>query len=215
MSRSRNITISRNSDANIDEDHWLKQFEKSLQKEAVQPRRTDESLFDQIHAVMNGTKSKYSSVDDAVKEMKERSGLVAYLSKAQSISNKKVAQDVNNVFDKKSPGKIDAVVVPAAIKKCPEIKVTIENYIKTTNGNLSLPAVFEHIKSIHKTDVQDADWEDNNLLEFINNLNSKEKQKYNNKDRDYSNLGLADDSNNSDIDISNSDAFAILNPAKM
>jgi hypothetical protein len=214
MSRSRNLTISRNSDSNIEEDHWLKQFEKSLKKESVQSRNVDQSLFDQISSIMNGAKSKYSSVDDAVKEMKERSGLAAYLSKAESLSNKKVAQDVNDTFDKKVPGNIDKVIIPSAIKKCPSIKTTIENYIRSTNGNLALPAILEHIKSIHKEDVQDADWEDSNLLKFISQVNVSERQKHP-TNKDYSSLGLADDSNNTDIDPSNSDAFNILQPAKI
>ena len=64
--------ISRNADESIDEDHWLKQFQKSLQKDAVQPRSVDSSLFDQISNIMNG-KPKYTSVQSAVEDMKNRS----------------------------------------------------------------------------------------------------------------------------------------------
>src|SRR5258708_11632336 len=97
--------ITRNSDENISEDHWLKQFEKSLQKGAVQPR-TQQSLFDQINSIMN-QKSKYPSVEAAVEDMKERSGLTAYLTKVKraeveaSETTKKVAADNNNVIEKK------------------------------------------------------------------------------------------------------------------
>jgi hypothetical protein len=82
---SRNIryqpAITRNSDENISEDHWLKQFEKSLQKSAVQPKK-QQSLFDQINNIMNRT-SKHSSVEAVVDDMKERSGLTAYLKKSE------------------------------------------------------------------------------------------------------------------------------------
>src|SRR5277367_3622508 len=97
--------ITRNSDENISEDHWLKQFEKSLQKSAVQPK-TQQSLFDQINNIMNRT-SKHSSVEAVVDDMKERSGLTAYLKKAEieepqeMSATKKVATDVNNVIHKK------------------------------------------------------------------------------------------------------------------
>jgi len=74
--------ISRQNDQSSSEDKWLNNFEKSLQKDAVQSRQQDSSLFDQINSIMNGgTKSKFSSVEAAVEEMKERSGLSAYLDK--------------------------------------------------------------------------------------------------------------------------------------
>jgi hypothetical protein len=44
--------ISRNADEFIEEDHWLKAFERNLQKGAVQTRE-QVSLFDQINSVMN------------------------------------------------------------------------------------------------------------------------------------------------------------------
>ena len=81
-----NSIVNRNSDENVSEDHWLKQFEKTLQKGAVQSVSKD-SFYDQINAIIGGTKSKYSSVADAVEDMKERSGLTAYLN-TQSAENK-------------------------------------------------------------------------------------------------------------------------------
>lgn len=77
--------ISRQSDEPISEDHWLKQFQKNLAKSGVQSRSVDSSLFDQINSIMNG-KSKYPSVEAAVEDMKERSGLTAYLDKINKVS---------------------------------------------------------------------------------------------------------------------------------
>lgn len=59
------------------------QFEANLNKDAVQPRRVDESIFNQINSIMNG-KSKFTSVDAAVRDMQDRSGLTAYLKKSES-----------------------------------------------------------------------------------------------------------------------------------
>jgi hypothetical protein len=73
--------ITRSSDESISEDHWLKKFEKSLQKGAVQPK-VQQSLFDQINSIMNRT-SRHPSVEAAVEDMKERSGLTAYLTKVK------------------------------------------------------------------------------------------------------------------------------------
>src|SRR5271170_1274484 len=120
--------VSRQSDENISEDHWLKNFQKSLLKGAVQPRAVDSSLFDQINSIMNG-KSKYTSVDHAVADMQERSGLTAYLDKvsksSEEESNKtKTASDNHNIIDKEVKGKI----LPKVFQKCPQIKTTLENY---------------------------------------------------------------------------------------
>ena len=77
-SRSQGI-ISRESDSSLREDSWLNEFKKNLDKTAVQSKRVDDSLFDQINSIMNG-KSKYTSVSAAVEDMMQRSGLTSYLS---------------------------------------------------------------------------------------------------------------------------------------
>src|ERR1022692_417356 len=74
MSKNSNrhqSVITRQSD-NESDDHWLKAFENNLQKGAVQPYSND-SVFEQINSIMNG-KSKYTSVQNAVESMLERSG---------------------------------------------------------------------------------------------------------------------------------------------
>ena len=100
--------ITRNSDENISEDHWLKNFEKSLQKGAVQPR-VQQSLFDQINSIMNRT-SKHPSVEAAVEDMKERSGLKAYLTKVKmSETEKSDASVIKNAGDEQSGQIIEAL----------------------------------------------------------------------------------------------------------
>ena len=94
--------VNRNSDENLSEDHWLKQFEKNLQKGAVQSRNQD-SIFDQINSIMN-RKSKYPSVDAAVEDMKARSGLTAYLDKVKQAENdeqvtKKASDNHNEILN--------------------------------------------------------------------------------------------------------------------
>lgn len=204
--------VSRQSDSAIDEDHWLKQFQKNLEKGAVQPRQ-DRSLFDQINTIMN-TKSKYPSVDAAVEDMKERSGLTAYLDKVKhsnetSESTTKTAGDNNQAFDKK----VD--LTPIVIKKKPNIKTTLENYIKDTKGNLPVPAIIEKLRSIHQSDVSDAkDWDDDNLIRLVSSLNLEAKKNNPASYEDYSNLGSRDSITDSEIDPSNTDAFFALNPVK-
>lgn len=81
--------ISRQSESYIDEDNWLYKLEKSLEKSAVQPRTIDQSIFDQISSIMNNkNKSKHTSVEAAVEDMKNRSGLTAYLKNINKTATK-------------------------------------------------------------------------------------------------------------------------------
>jgi hypothetical protein len=205
--------IARQADEPIGEDHWLKQFQKNLQKGAVQPRQ-QASLFDQINSIMNG-KSKFTSVDAAVQDMKERSGLTAYLDKVSGSSDvkapaKKVASaDEQQVIDKKIE------MTPVVMKKCPPIAKTLENYIRDTKGNLPVPAIIEKIRSIHQSDVSDAkDWDDEKLIRLVSKLNLKAKVDNPNSYDQNTNLGTRDTGADSEIDPSNTDAFYALTPVK-
>jgi len=199
--------ISRNADESIDEDHWLKQFQKSLQKDAVQPRSVDSSLFDQISSIMNG-KPKYTSVQSAVEDMKNRSGLTAYLEK---IKTSETSNETSKVAASSEKSKKNS---PKVFEKKPSIANTIENIIRETKGNLPVIAIIEKVKSIHHNDVaDDTAWDDDNLLLHVSDLNLKAK-KDNHQNDDSHNLGKTDLSNNTDIDPANTDAFHALNPAK-
>jgi len=206
--------VHRQADESIGEDHWLKQFEKTLQKGAVQPK-TQQSLFEQINSIMNG-KSKYPSVEAAVQDMQERSGLTAYLDKINkssedaSIAKKVEASDNNNVIEKKIKG------TPIVISKCPDIQKTLDNYIRDTKGNLPVPAIIDKLRSIHQGDVSDAkDWDDENLIRLVSKMNLAAKTENPSLYQGYSNLGRRDTGADSEIDPSNTDAFNALNPAKI
>jgi len=202
--------VSRNSDEGVSEDHWLKQFEKNLQKGAVQPR-TQQSLFDQINTIMN-RKSKYPSVEAAVEDMKNRSGLTAYLDKVKqaendSKDNVKTAADDNQAIDKK---------IPLVIRKHPPILKTLENCVRDSKGNLPIPAIIEKVRSIHQSDVSEAkDWDEDKLIYLVSNLNLEAKKNNSSNYEDYNNLGGRDSVSNQEIDPSNTDAFFALNPAKI
>jgi hypothetical protein len=205
--------VSRQADASADENNWMNKLYKSLEKAAVQPKSVDQSLFHQINSIMN-TKAKYPSVAAAVDDMKERSGLTAYLDKInklsqESIEKTKIASDQNKAIDKK----VD--LTPIVIQKFPSIKNTIENYIKDTKGNLPVPSIVEKIKSIHRSDVSDAkDWDDDNLIRFISNRNLRAKKDNPSYFEVNNNLGTRDIMSDSEIDPSNTDAFHGLNPVK-
>lgn len=196
--------ISRQSDESFQEDHWLKKFEKSLLKDAVQPQR-QQSLFDQINSIMNG-KSKYPSVDAAVKDMQERSGLTAYLDHLNKTSENKPILSRKVAFDN---------TTPLIIQKHPAIMKTIENYVRDTKGNLPVPAIIDKIHAIHQIDVPDAkDWDDSKLIMLVSKLNLGAKSTNPGSYEHYNNLGARDTGSDSEIDPSNTDAFYALNPVK-
>ena len=207
--------ISRQSDNKIDEENWLSKLQKNLIKDAVQPKHVDNNLFHQINTIMNG-KSKYPSVQAAVEDMMNRSGVTAHLAKMnktsiESTETTKVAESVNsdqnNTIDKN---------IPIVIRKVPNIKNTIQNYIRDTKGNLPIPAIVEKVRSIHRNDVSEAkDWDDDNLMRLISEMNLEAKRTNSDSFQQYQNLGSRDQSNDSDIDPSNSDAFHALNPVKL
>ena len=162
--------ISRQSDNEIDEDNWLNKLQKNLIKDAVQPKSVDNHLFHQINSIMNG-KSKYPSVEAAVEDMMNRSGVTAHLVKMNKTSietseTTKVAESVDS--DKETP---------IIIKNVPAIKHTIENYIRDTKGNLPVPAIIDKIRSIHRNDVSEAkDWDDDKLLRLVSRINLEAKR---------------------------------------
>jgi len=203
--------ISRNADNGIEEDHWLRQFQKKLEKGAVQPKSVDEYM----NSIISG-KSKYPSVEAAVKDMQDRSGLTEYLDnikKSEEVDDssvKKTASDDNDVIEKEMP----AESLPVVIKKFPSIKDTLQNIVTETKGNLSIPAIIDRLKSIHHSDISDGkDWEDDGLIIFVSKVNLEEKK--NNPIVDnFSNLGRREDAAYDEIDPSNMDAFHILMPAK-
>jgi hypothetical protein len=209
--------VSRNTDEHISEDHWLKQFENSLQKGAVQPK-SPQSLFDQINTIMNGSGSKYTSVQSAVDDMMQRSGLTNYLKVSEQEAPKtKTAADQNSDFDKSIPveQKQQDITTPDVIRTNPNVLKTLENYIRATRGNLPIPAIIDKIRSIHHADVsEDKSWDDDKLIRLVSKLNLEAKKNNPASYENYNNLAVGDrDNAESDVDPSNTDAFNALMPA--
>lgn len=205
-------SVTRNSDSQASGNSWLGQMQKNLEKEAVQPKSVDQTLFHQINTIMNG-KSKYPSVEAAVEDMKQRSGLTAYLAKVSTSEEEltegaqtKTASDNNDLAKKHKK--------PMVIQKCPQVETTFKNYIQDTKGNLPISAIIDKIRTIHGNDISDAKvWDDEDLIRFVSRLNLNEKQNNPSNFQTYQNLGRRDTSVD-DIDPSNTDAFHALNPVK-
>jgi hypothetical protein len=188
------------------DNYWFNQIKDNLEKSAVQP--VSDSIFNQINSIVN-TKSKHKTVASVVEEMKQRSGLTDYLKKQEL---NKVSEQVNN----EKTASEHAKNMPSVIKKCPSILRTFENYIRDTNGNLPIPAIIDKVKSIHYSDVPvDKDWEEDNLLHLVSQLNLHAKKNNPNILQHYTNLGVSERTNDMDLDPSNIDAFHALMPVKL
>lgn len=179
------------------EDSWLSEFSKHLEKNSVQSRSNYDYLYDQMSSIIRGNKPRYPSVEAAVQDMQERTGLTKYRNqlKANEKTNRKVANEEIEMF-----------------KQFPDIKQTIDNYIHDTHGNMAIPEIVDHIRTIHKNDVQDgAMWASPSLLTYIKEKNDLEKENHPDS-HNYQNLGKVDYFSDH-IDPSNTDALHILNPA--
>jgi len=175
------------------EDSWLRELDANLKKQAVQPRRVDQSMFDQINGIIGGSKSRYNSVEDAVKEMQSRSGFLDYIKRAN--------QDQPYKGNK-----------PKILAEHPEIESTIKNYCESTKGEYNVPAIIEYVKGIHGSDVKDSSsWEEDSFIRYLHDLNEKNKV---NHDNSYQNLGKIYQDKNDSVDPANNDAFHGLMPVK-
>ncbi len=211
--------ITRQSDAENNDDHWLKQFEATLQKNSVQSR--DPNLFEQISSIMN-TKSKYPSVQAAVDDMMHRSGLSGYLNNIKTseheeiLSSKKVAQQVAPQ-SATAPQEYKNDQTPDVIKQKGSILNTLENIITDTKGNMPISAIISKLHALHSNDISDeAAWDDDKLIHLVSRLNLEAKKANPSNFENFNMLGKGDHSTaDSDIDAANTDAFSALMPAKI
>lgn len=207
--------ISRQSDSEYSDDHWLRQFEDKLQKTSVQPR--GQSVFEQITSIMN-SKSKYPSVQAAVDDMMQRSGLTDYLDNVKTSeetlderSRKTAETHKDKVREQTKNSK-----TPQVIQQKPSILRTLENIVKESRGNLPIPAIITRLRSLHAQDIADESaWEDERLIHLVSQCNLRAKQDNPATFDKFDQLGRGDHMSDHDIDPSNTDAFNALMPAKI
>lgn len=201
--------VSRQSDASDSDDHWLREFENKLQKTSVQPRGN--SLHDQISSIMN-SKSKYPSVQAAVDDMMQRSGLTDYL-------QTKTSSDEENSENKprKTAQAKPSDPEPKALSIIPGLRNTLDNIMRETRGNLDISAIVRRLQAMYSKETPNANiWEDPALFGFISNLNLEAKKNNPGVFERYDTLGRGDHSAaDHDIDPSNTDAFNALMPSKI
>ena len=130
-------------------------FEATLKRNAVKGKE-DKSIFDQMNSILGNNKSKYSSVEEKVKEMQQRSGFDKF---TQDKSNKKTASENS---------------VPDLLVKHPEIKQPLHNIINESGGLLAVQAVLIRLKGIFEAQIKDVSiWQDPKLTVYIGVENKK------------------------------------------
>lgn len=188
-----------------DSDDWISDFARHVDsqfgKQSVESKSNADSIYDQISSIIRGNKPKYPSVEAAVKDMRERTGFASFTKQLQAEKEKEQKKTASEHIDVEM------------FKKNPQVKQTIDNYIRDTRGNLLVPEILDRIKSIHSKDVADnAEWTSPSLLTYIHKRNKEEKALHPDVDS-YNQLGKVDFHNN-EIDPSNTDALHILNPTQ-
>lgn len=204
--------MSRGSKSSFSRDSSLSdEIIKSLTKTSVNSVKDDGELFGQINSIL-GTKSKYSTVQEAVEDMQKRSGLSHYLSlNASSSEVKKEASDdlevtLDPVFDKNQ--------MPKLLQEKPQVKGLIDNFITSRMGHVHVQAVVDKVSTLFKSDgISSDEFEDKHLRKYINDMIIEEKKKHSSDSANssYSEMGKADFSTS---DNDNHDAFKLLEPAK-
>lgn len=101
---------------------WYKDFVENLEKNSVQSQR---SLHEEINAIMGNTKSKFSSVEEAVQDLKDRTGLQALLDAKHALA---------------------ALKEPEEFKQIPEMKIFIDNFVDDHPGTLVESVVHDLLK---------------------------------------------------------------------
>lgn len=175
----------------------MNEFIKNLDKMATQPKQ--DNLFSQIQSIVSGTGSKFSSVEDKVRDMQERSGFAEYRRK---VSKNEETTKVAQVEDDN----------PAAIKKFPPLAIAINSYVDKIKGSDSIMSVIEKMKSLYRSELpEDTDWNDVKLYEYINQAIIQAKHQY--VTPSYTGFEANHDTvDDMHVDESNNDPFAILSP---
>lgn len=114
-----------------------------------------QTIQQQIEAIIGNTKSKYSSVDEAVQDMSERTGLKAFM-------------DARRV--------IAFVQEPEIFNEIPQMKIFIDNFIADRPGTSVESVVHDLLKLDHvRNNMKDHSDVDDGVKHYINSQIAKSK----------------------------------------
>jgi len=180
---------------------WLDQLAERLDKKepksAVEEARArhEYSLFDQITSIVD--KPRYSSVEHAVQDLQERTGLTAYLSRMASNETVKQAQDFPQSWTKFDENTKESILS--------YIKNTIDKY----HGAVIAPAIQEELVTIFN-EMKPADAFNAEVTAFLKNQ-IEESNSHRMQEEVSGNLGKGNNEN-LDEDDANTNFFKALLP---
>jgi len=161
--------IKKSFENSVLDKYWGELLKTNLEKVAVQSKRVDDLLFHKITDVVKSKQSKFSSVEDKVNEMMERSGLNAYLQNNVKLSKKANSDEDTeaniNINEKEDSNSNHTVRL---FKECPQALNTLENIIQDSKGTLPVIGIIDKLHKLHGRDIHnDALFQDDSLKQFI------------------------------------------------
>jgi hypothetical protein len=180
-------SVYKAEDAPTSSSSWYNDFVGNLEKSSVQSQH---SIYDEINAIIGNTKSKYSSVEEAVQDMRERTGLNAVLTAKQALA---------------------AIQEPEIFKQIPEMKTFIDNFVDDRPGT-SVESVIHDLMKIDtiRDRLPDRADVENDVRIYINRRLGDIKSQHTDLNKVDMHIGKVDDSTPSTGD----DPLAILEPFK-
>jgi hypothetical protein len=172
--------------------------------------RDQQSLIDQITAIMGGDRPRFSSVQAAVEDYQERTGLKEWLklTAEQNENQTKQAQDLGmgslpQIFNK----------FPQDLQN--DIATFVRNKVETHHGNVQVPAIVEDVvQTFRQRGVSPRDVNDTEFEKFISDCIVRSKSLNPGINDNTINLGKGVGLDVKNVDSGNVDIFEGLNPVK-
>jgi hypothetical protein len=172
---------------------WIDDFIGNLEKVSVTSQSdAQRSIYEDISAIIGNTKSKFSNVEEAVKDLKERTGLNALLKARASLESTNVQE-------------------PDIFKEIPEMKIFIDNFIDSRPGTSVESVIHDLMKLDHvRNKLPDRSDVDDGVRSYINGRIGNKLTETTDHNKVDLHIGKVDQSTPATTD----DPLAICEPAK-
>ena len=142
ISRDRDYIIA--TERETKEPSWYQELVANLDKQSVKGRggKDDYSMYDQINAIVSDKGSKFSSVEEKVQSMVERTGLKKMLATVTTDAK----QPLNTQAQLQMPMEEPANKQVQIFASIPELKTFIDNYIDARPGTSVDAVVLDALK---------------------------------------------------------------------
>jgi len=196
-----------NSIKNDREPDWFAEFANRLEKNSVNSHETDQALYNQIGDILGSPKSKFSTVEDAVRDMHTRTGLDKFLNAEKSLCSR--AESKNEPEAMQNAEMMNGI--RAILQKVNGLDLWLRNFIQSRKGSIDTAAVLNDIPhSFLRAGLSTADLDSDNLKKYVDILISDEKKQHASQQQTHPDFGKVDISNTED----NQGIFEFLTPAK-